>query len=106
VLEIEWERKVENRTVSRDRRSAATPGRSTLLVPWGRGSDTGSTSSPSILFRISSGVGVLVVGGVVAEVRAGHDTAKKKAHSLREEKARESNVSGGMASGTGTAVRE
>ena len=49
---------------------------------------------------------MLVVGGVVAEVRAGHDTAKKKAHSLREEKARESDVSGGMASGTGTAVRE
>ena len=49
---------------------------------------------------------MLVVGGVVAEVRAGHDMAKKKAHSLREEKARESDVSGGMASGTGMAVRE
>ena len=31
---------------------------------------------------------------------------KKKAHLLREEKARESDISGGMALGTGTAVRE
>ena len=49
---------------------------------------------------------MLVVGGVVAEVRAGHDMAKKKAHSLREEKVRESDVLGSMASGMGTAVRE
>ena len=42
----------------------------------------------------------------MAEVRTSHDMAKKKAHSLREEKARESDVLGGMASGMGMAVRE
>ena len=42
----------------------------------------------------------------MAEVRTSHDTAKKKAYSPREEKARESDVLGGMALGTGTAVRE
>ena len=30
------------------------------------------------LCRVSSGVGVLAAGGVVAEVRNGQDTAKKK----------------------------
>jgi len=55
VLEIRWERNVENCAASRDRRQAATPGRSTLLIPWGQGSDASSTSSPSILGRISSG---------------------------------------------------
>jgi len=59
-------------------RQAATPGRSTLLVPWGQGSNTGSTLLPLILFHVSSGVGMLVVGGVVAEVKAGHKMAKKK----------------------------
>ena len=37
----------------------------------------------------------------MAEVRNGQDTAKKKAYSLREGKAREGNVSGSMASGVG-----
>jgi len=72
-----------------------------LLVPWGQGSDAGSTLSLLILFRVSSGVGMLVVGGVVAEVRAGHDTAKKKTHSLREGKAREGSTLGCMGSETG-----
>ena len=44
---------------------------------------------------------MLVVGGVVAEVRAGHDTAKKKTHSLREGKVREGGTSGSMGSGMG-----
>ena len=44
----------------------------------GDGSNAGSSSSPSIFHRISSGVGVLAVGGVVAKVRTGQDTAKKR----------------------------
>jgi len=36
------------------------------------------------LCRVSSGVSVLAVGGVVAEVRNGQNMAKKKAHSLGE----------------------
>jgi len=44
----------------------------------GDGSDTSLSSSPSILHRVSLGVGVLAVGGVVAKVRTGQDTAKKR----------------------------
>ena len=42
------------------------------------GSDAGSSLSLSILHCISLGVGVLAVGGVVAKVRTGQDTAKKR----------------------------
>jgi len=42
------------------------------------GSDAGLSLSLLILHRISSGVGVLAVGGVVAKVRTGQDTAKKR----------------------------
>ena len=49
---------------------------------------------------------MLVVGGVVAEVRAGHDTAKKKTHSLREGKAREGSTSGSMGLGMGGTQEE
>jgi len=44
----------------------------------GDGSDAGSSLSLLILHRVSSGVGVLAVGGVVAKVRTGQDTAKKR----------------------------
>ena len=39
------------------------------------------------LCRVSSGVNVLGVGGVVAEARTGQDIAKKRGHSLGEGKA-------------------
>jgi len=48
----------------------------------GCGSNASSSLSPSNLCRISSGLGML------AEVRTGQDTTKKKAHSLREGKVR------------------
>jgi len=52
-------------------------------IPVSVGSDAGSTLPLSILCHISSGVSVLTVGGVVAKVRNGKNTAKKKkAHSL------------------------
>ena len=44
----------------------------------GDGSDAGLSLSPLILHCISLGVGVLAVGGVVAKVRTGQDTAKKR----------------------------
>ena len=44
----------------------------------GHGSDASSSSLPSILRCISSGLGVL------AEVRTGQDTTKKQAHLLGE----------------------
>ena len=50
---------------------------------------------------------MLAVGGVVAEVMTGQDTAKKKqAHLPGEGTAREGDASGGMVLGMGTAVRE
>jgi len=70
------------------------------------GSDAGSTSLLSALYHVSSGLSVLAVGGLVAEVRTGQNKAKKKAHSLGEGTAREDDASGSMAMGTGTAARE
>src|SRR4029077_86115 len=49
------------------------------------------------LCRVSSGVGVLAVGGVVAEGRTGQDTTKRWSTHLE----REGDASGGIASGTG-----
>ena len=42
------------------------------------GSDASLSLSPLILHCISLGVGVLAVGGVVAKVGTGQDTAKKR----------------------------
>jgi len=42
------------------------------------GSNAGSSLSLSILHCVSLEVGVLAVGGVVAKVRTGQDTAKKR----------------------------
>jgi len=64
------------------------------------GSNASSSLSLLILHHVSSGVGVLAVGGVVAKVRTGQDTAKKGPLTLRG-KATEGDTSGGMASGTG-----
>ena len=61
------------------------------------GSDASLSLSLSILHCISSGVGVLAVGGVVAKVRTGQDTAKKIPLTWR----REGDVLGGMASEMG-----
>ena len=44
----------------------------------GDGSDAGLSLLPLILHCISLGVGVLAVGGVVAKVGTGQDTAKKR----------------------------
>ena len=80
--------------VGRDRRTHAA------------GSDTGSILLPPILGCVSSGVSMLAVGGVVAEVRNGKNTAKKGGPTHSEGTASEGNTSGSAAMGTRTAVRE
>jgi len=49
---------------------------------------------------------MLTVGGVVAEVRNGKNTAKIRGPTHLEGTASEGNTSGGAAMGIGTAVRE
>jgi len=56
------------------------------------GSDASLSSSPSILHHISLGVGVLAVGGVVAKVRTGQDTAKKRSTYFEGESDRRQHV--------------
>jgi len=80
--------------VGRDRRTHAA------------GSDASSILSPPILGCVSSGVSMLAVGGVVAEVRNGKNTAKKGGPTHSEGTASKGNTSGGAATGTRTAVRE
>jgi len=71
----------------------------------GDGSDAGSSSLPSILCCVSSGVGALAVrGGGRSQHWSGH--GKKTGPLTWRGTAREGDASGGMASGTGTAVRE
>ena len=58
----------------------------------GDGSDASSSLSPLILHHVSSGVGVLAVGGVVAKVRTGQDTAKKRSTYFEGESDRRQHV--------------
>ena len=88
---MKGKRRGSRREVGRDRRTRA------------RGSDASSTLSLSVLCRVSSGVNVLAVGGVVVEVRTGQNTAKK-GPLTRRGTAREDDALHGVAMGTGAAV--